>query len=296
MTLAKMALLPDRGVVRVAGEDAWKLLQGTVTNDMALLDSQAALHAALLTPQGKVLFEFFAAKAADGGFLLETAIDQVGSLVRRLTMYKLRAKADIADATTDYRVLALWGDAPVCHGPTARTVGPFQDPRLEALGVRVLAEARFASDIASSTNGSEQTAEAYHAHRIALGVPEGGKDYPLGDTFPHEANLDVLGGVSFTKGCFVGQEVVSRVQHRRSARKRIVIVESDGPLETGAEVMAGTATIGAVGSVAGRRALALLRLDRAQEATAKGEELSAGGRRIAMRVPDYLKSVQAAAS
>src|SRR5512145_1383786 len=99
MTLAKMALLPDRGVVRVAGDDAAKLLQGTVTNDMDLLDKQPAIHAALLTPQGKILFEFFVVKAADDGFLLETAKDQVGSLVKRLAMYKLRARVDIADAT-----------------------------------------------------------------------------------------------------------------------------------------------------------------------------------------------------
>jgi folate-binding protein YgfZ len=128
----------------------------------------------------------------------------------------------------------------------------------------------------------------YQAHRIARGVPEGGKDYALGDTFPHEADLDLLNGVSFTKGCFVGQEVVSRVQHRGSARRRIVIVESDGPLETGAEIVAGPAAIGTIGSVAGSRALALLRLDRAQEAISKGEWLTAGGARIAMRLPGYL--------
>ena len=296
MTLAKMALLSDRGMVRVAGQDARKLLQDTITNDMDLLDKQPAIHAALLTPQGKILFEFFVVKAADEGFLLETARDQAGSLVKRLVMYKLRARVDIADATSEYRALALWGGAPVCHSLTARSVGPFHDPRLAALGARILAEARFAADVANSTNGSEDAPEAYHAHRIALGVPEGGKDYAFGEAFPHEANLDVLGGVSFAKGCFVGQEVVSRVQHRGSARKRIVVVEGDGPLQPGAEIMAGPAAIGTIGSTAGRQALALLRLDRAQEAIDSGGQLSAGGTRVTMRVPDYLKSAQAAAS
>lgn len=296
MTLAKMALLPDRGVVRVAGEDASKLLQGTVTNDMDLLDKQPAIHAALLTPQGKVLFEFFVVKAADEVFLLETARDQVGSLVKRLAMYRLRARVDIADATPGYRVFALWGDAPVSRAPTGGSVGPFDDPRLGALGLRILAEARFAADAAASSDGSGEPPEAYHARRIGLGVPEGGKDYPFGETFPHEANLDLLNGVSFTKGCFVGQEVVSRVQHRGSARKRIVIVEGDGPLKPGAEIVAGPAAIGTIGSVAGSRALALLRLDRALEALDKGEQLTAGGSRVTMRVPDYLKSAQAAAS
>jgi folate-binding protein YgfZ len=116
----------------------------------------------------------------------------------------------------------------------------------------------------------------------------------LGDTFPHEANLDLLNGVSFAKGCFVGQEVVSRMQHRGVARKRIVIVEGEGPLRSGADIVAGSATIGTIGSVAGNRGLALLRLDRAEEASAKGEGLTAAGGRIAMRLPDYLKSQRAA--
>jgi folate-binding protein YgfZ len=262
---------------------------------MDLLDKQPAIHAALLTPQGKILFEFFVVKAADEGFLLETAKDQVGSLVKRLNMYKLRARVGIADATPEYRVLALWGGAPVCHGPTARSVGPFDDPRLGTLGLRILAETQFAA-VAASTNGRDDTPQSYDAHRIGLGVPEGGKDYPFGDAFPHEANLDLLNGVSFTKGCFVGQEVVSRVQHRGSARRRIVITEGDGPLEPGAEIMAGPAAIGTIGSVAGSRALALLRLDRALEAIDKGEQLSVGGSRITMRVPDYLKSAPAVAS
>jgi hypothetical protein len=236
-------------------------------------------------------------KVADDGFLLETAKDQVGSLVKRLNTYKLRARVEISDATPEYRVLAVWGGAPVGFpGPTVRSVGPFEDPRLRTLGLRILAEARFAADVAASTDVHEDTPESYDAHRIGLGVPEGGKDYPFGGTFPHEANLDVLNGVSFTKGCFVGQEVVSRVQHRGSARKRIVIVDGDGPLEHGAEVTAGPAAIGRIGSVAGGTALALLRLDRALEAADKGEQLSAGGSRIAMRIPDYLKSAQAVAT
>jgi folate-binding protein YgfZ len=203
-------------------------------------------------------------------------------------MYKLRAKAEIRDVTADYRVLAVWGDNPASHGDTAGTIS-FADPRLPALGLRALAEARFASDIAAATNGIEATPEDYHAHRIALGVPEGGKDYAFGDAFPHEADLDQLAGVSFTKGCFVGQEVVSRMQHRAQVRKRVVPVEAagSGDLRTGAEITIGTAVIGKLGSVAGRRALAMLRLDRAAEAKAKGEPLMADGVEIVPRKPDW---------
>ena len=284
-TGARIALLADRGVVRVAGEDAEKLLQGVITNDMELLSGQPAMHAALLTPQGKMLFDFFVVKAP-GGFLLEMAADKVADLAKRLTMYRLRAKAEIRDQSAVCRVLAAWG-------PGSRDVADapgmvaFEDPRLPALGMRILVEAGLASGAAAAIGGLDASPTDYHAHRIALGVPEGGKDFVFGDAFPHEANLDQLGGVSFTKGCFVGQEVVSRMQNRASIRKRVVPVAGEAPLTPGAEVMAGAAAIGAIGSVAGMRALALVRLDRAGEAIAKGETLTAGGVAIALHKPDW---------
>jgi hypothetical protein len=129
--------------------------------------------------------------------------------------------------------------------------------------------------------------ESYHAHRIALGVPEAGKDYPLGDTFPHEADLDVLNGVSFGKGCFIGQEVVSRMRHRGTVRRRVVPVEGAAVLASGVPVTAGEAEIGRVGSVAGTRALAMVRLDRVAEAVAKGVPVEAGGVAIAVMKPAW---------
>jgi folate-binding protein YgfZ len=285
MTAARIALLSDRGVVRLTGEDAERLLQGIISNDMGLLASQSAIHAALLTPQGKILFDFFVVNAPDG-FRLDTARDKAADLAKRLNLYKLRAKVDIRDVSDDYRVLALWGPSPHSPGETAGTLS-FPDPRLHALGLRILAETRFASGIAAATNGLEASPEDYHAHRIALGVPEGGKDYAFGDTFPHEADLDQLEGVSFTKGCFVGQEVVSRMQNRANVRKRVVPIEGEAPLTPGAEITVGTTAIGSVGSVAGRLALALIRLDRAAEAKAKGQALTAGGVAVTLRKPDW---------
>src|SRR5215468_1047786 len=120
MMQAKIAVLPDRGVVRVAGEDAEKLLQGVITNDMDLLTTQPAIHAALLTPQGKILFEFFVAKAGKDAFLLETGRGEAPGLAKRLVMYKLRAKATIEDANAAYRVLALWGASPQSAREAAR--------------------------------------------------------------------------------------------------------------------------------------------------------------------------------
>ncbi len=308
MTHAKTALLPDRGVVRVSGEDAEKLLQGIITSDMELLAGRPAIHAALLTPQGKILFEFFVARSSDG-FLLETAQDQAANLAKRLTMYKLRAKVLIEDASERWDVWTSWGSETI-EGPwMSEAEAPeedlqvtpmdfmdfmdciaFRDPRFWDLGSRWMVYRHLRTPLrkllpAHSMDAVE--ANDYHSHRIALGVPEGGKDYAFGDTFPHEANLDLLHGVSFSKGCFVGQEVVSRMQHRSTARKRIVIVEGSAPLQSGSAIAAGPATIGTIGSVAGNRALALVRLDRMEEMQRKGEQLTAAGDAIAIRRPTY---------
>jgi tRNA-modifying protein YgfZ len=285
--LAKTTVLPDRSVIRVGGPDAEKLLQGVITNDMGLLAEQPAIFAALLTPQGKLLADFFVSKAGDD-FLLETAKAQAAELVKRLTLYKLRAKVDIHDVTGEHAVFATWGKSPSTSGETQGTVS-FPDPRLPALGLRVLAEARFASDIAAAANEADVSPDDYHAHRIALGVPEGGKDYVFGDTFPHDANFDLIHGVSFTKGCFIGQEVVSRIQHRGTARKRIVILKGDAPLRSGAHIEAGAAVMGTIGSVAGTRGLGLVRLDRAEEARAKGQALTADGTKVVISLPHYMR-------
>jgi folate-binding protein YgfZ len=285
MTTARTALLTDRGVVRVTGPDAAKLLQGLVTNDMGLLATQPAIHAGLLSPQGKILFDFFVVKAP-GGFCLETARDKAASLAERLMMYRLRADADIKDKSSDYTVAAIWGGAREPHGE-----GPpplwFADPRLPAMGCRELVT--MGSDWAlGAEDASSATQDDYHAHRIAQGVPEGGRDYAFGDTFPHEALFDLLDGVSFTKGCYVGQEVVSRMQNRGTARKRVVPVVGDASLPiAGSTILAGDAEIGRLGSVASDRGLALLRLDRAAELAANGEGLRAGSVKIRIVLPDW---------
>jgi hypothetical protein len=289
-----VALLDDRGVVAVTGDDAGKLLQGIITNDMDLLAKQPAIHAALLTPQGKILFEFIVARAP-GGYLLDVARAQVGDLIKRLTLYKLRAKVDIRDAGADYRVIALWGDPLQGQKEVSGTIA-FTDPRLPALGRRIIAEARFADDVMSATGGAEATFAGYDAHRIALGIPELGKDYASGSTFAHEANLDALKSVSFSKGCFVGQEVASRMEHRGTARTRAVIVEGAAPLAPASNITAGEAQIGTVGSTADTRALAFVRLDRAEEADRKGQQITAGGIPLAIRRPGYLEPAAPAAA
>ena len=273
MSTTKIALLEDRGVVAVTGEDAEKLLQGVITNDMDDIAKAGALHAALLTPQGKILFEFLIVPDGEGGFLLDTARAKAGDLVKRLTMYRLRAKAAITDRSEAIAVLAAWDGKPT--GAAETLVVP--DPRAPALGHRVLTARHMLAMIADATEAAMVPAADYHAHRIAVGFPEAGHDYALGDTFPHEAGMDLYNGVSFSKGCFVGQEVVARMQHKTVVRKRAVGVTGTGALASGAEVLAGAANIGTIGSVAGSRGMALLRLDRVAEALDKGEAITAGG-------------------
>jgi tRNA-modifying protein YgfZ len=270
----KLSVLPDRGVVSVTGPDAIKLLHGLVTNDAGLLEQQPAIFAGLLSPQGKILFDFFIVKTPDGA-LLDVARDQAAALVKRLTMYKLRAAATIADVSTDYGVVAVFGDDAQFENGLV-----YPDPRLPALGLRAIVAAGDA--IAATSDAAE-----YLVFRVGLGVPEGGRDYAFGEAFAHEALFDQLHGVSFTKGCYVGQEIVSRMEHRGTARKRVVPVNADGPLAEGAPLLAGDVEIGRVGSVAGARGLAMLRLDRAEEFKAKGVPLTAGDRTLAVDIPAW---------
>ena len=281
MSQCNAALLSDRSVVRVTGPAARSFLQGLITNDIDKAKPGGAIHSGLLTPQGKILFDFFVVPAGDG-FLLELAKAKSGELAQRLGFYRLRAQVEIAEDPS-FAVAASWGAPPkLPEGAIAHA-----DPRLPALGLRVLFPA---NEDARNLGCALASEDEYHAHRIALGVPEGGRDYAFGDAFPHEAMFDQLAGVDFNKGCFVGQEVVSRMEHRGTARKRIAGVEGEGPLpSSGTEITAGGAPIGTLGSVSGSSGLALLRLDRAEEAKAAGQPLRAGEVTVALRIPAWAR-------
>ena len=281
MSTTKLAHLTRRGVIRVTGPDAVKLLDGLVTNSLDQLDEHPAIHTGLLSPQGKILFDFFITRAGDD-LLIDTTASHVAELIKRLTFYRLRADAAFEDMSKQLIVVAAWGSE-LPNVPGGIIAVP--DPRHRALGSRlILPQERLAE-----LPGERTDEAAYDAHRITIGIPEAGIDFALGDTFPHEALYDQLHSVDFSKGCFVGQEVVSRMQHRGTARKRIVPVEGQSALVPAAEVIAGTATIGSLGSVHDNRGLALLRLDRANEAVAKGEPMIAGDVTVAINRPDWLK-------
>ncbi|MDX2288968.1 MAG: folate-binding protein [Hyphomicrobiaceae bacterium] len=287
MSQLKSALLADRGVIGVSGPDALTLLQGVVTADLAALPIDGAAHAGLLSPQGKILFDFFVVRRDADDLLIETARASVVGLVQRLSMYKLRARVQIEDRSKDFSVFAMWGQTPSWPAATGPRPVLVQDPRLPALGCRALLTLE--TDFLPHVSGADPVShERYEAHRIGLGVPEAGRDFELGDTFPHEALYDQTGTVSFTKGCYVGQEVVSRMQHRGTARKRVVMVRASSPLPaSGTPIRAGAATIGTLGSTQDTDGLALLRTDRAAEALSKGEPVTAGDLALHLSVPPF---------
>lgn len=277
------AILADRGVVAVSGADAASFLDNLVTNDLEGMEDGEARFAALLTPQGKILFEFFVAKT-ESGFLLDVRRDKAADLVKRLTLYRLRAKVDIKDVSADTAVAAIWWE-PIGAPPTsftyeAEVLASFADPRDRRLGLRLILRATAGQAPLRALNGvTLVTADRYDAARIAASVGEGTHDYALGDTYPHEANYDLVNGVSFKKGCFVGQEVVARMQNKTVVRKRIVSISGKG-LRAGREIKIGDAVIGSVGTVSGDHALGLLRLDRAVEAAAASQFLTVDGQPI----------------
>jgi folate-binding protein YgfZ len=284
----KAALLPDRGVVKVTGETARDFLNGLITADTARLAPGAGRFGALLTPQGKITIDFLITEAPPGhggGFLIDCPKPLAQTLADKLKFYRLRAKIEIENLSDSLGVLAAWdGEA------TLKPDLTFTDPRNSRLGLRIFVPAELAQKAADAIGAELGDASAYEAHRIAVGIPCGGLDFMYGDAFPHETNMDRLSGVDFDKGCYVGQEVVSRMQHRGTARTRTVRVLLDGPApEVGTTILAGDKQIGTMGSAADGHALALMRVDRAGEAIEAGTPLTAGGLSIRITEPDELR-------
>jgi folate-binding protein YgfZ len=285
-----VAFLPDRGVVKIAGDDTRKFLQGLLTADMLQLNAGDARFAALLSPQGKIIVDFIVTKAspAEGGdFFLDVPRALAKPLADKLNLYKLRARLLIEDLSNTLGVVAVWdGDS----ASLTLTGLAYPDPRLSALGWRMMIPRDRAAEMVSALSGVAVDASGYDAHRIALGIPHGGIDFSYGDAFPHETDMDQLGGVDFTKGCYIGQEVVSRMEHRGIARTRAVSVRYNGePPSPGTAIMAADRQVGTMGSANAGRGLALLRLDRVAEALSRGEELRAGSVAVTPIIPDWAR-------
>ena len=247
--------IEDRAIIALSGPEARGFLQGLITNDVDTVAPGKPAYAALLTPQGKILFDFLIADDDGTGLLLDCWAPARDALIKRLTLYRLRAKVEIR-SRDDLAVFASWDGADLSGTP-------FKDPRLPALSFRSIAQDR---------NGGAD----YLSHRLSLGIPEGA-DFGSDKMFALDAGLDELNAVAFDKGCYVGQELTARMKHRGTARKRLLFVESKdkSPLTAGAVLLAGDHNIGEVTSVYDSRGFALVRLDRLEEAGAS--PVHAGG-------------------
>ncbi len=274
------SLLADRGVMKIAGGEATAFLHRLATNSMLGIREGEGRYAAILTAHGKLLFDFFVVPVPEGpeaGYFIDCVKEQIPDLLKKLNLHKLRAKVGIEDLSDRLAVAAIWGEAE----PRQFDGVAFADPRLPALGFRLIAAPAKLAEFATKPQ------EVYEARRIGLGVPKGGIDFAYGDAFVHDADLDWLNGVDFHKGCYPGQEVVARVHFRNSARKRILKVRFDGPPPLpGSEVMMGDVSIGQVGSIAGSDGLAMLRLDRLEDAKSAGIQLRAGDAGIDVTPPN----------
>ncbi|WP_298878525.1 folate-binding protein [uncultured Bradyrhizobium sp.] len=282
----KSAFLPDRGVIKVAGEDARNFLNGLITTDVDRLKPGLGRFGALLTPQGKIVVDFLITEAPaghGGGFLIDCPKPLADGLATKLKFYKLRAKVTVDNL--DLGVLAAWDGQPAAQPDLA-----FADPRNAALGTRILIPEDLTRKLSDLIGAELVDASEYEAHRIALGVPRGGLDFMYSDAFPHETNMDRLAGVDFDKGCYVGQEVVSRMQHRGTARTRSVkvLLEASSP-EVGVSVMAGDKSVGTMGSSANGKGIALVRLDRVADALDAGQALTAGGLTLKLAEPEIVR-------
>ena len=263
--------LASRAVISVGGEGAKDFLQNLVTADIDELKPGEATYAALLQPQGKILFDFFIL-AENGRYAIDCSRVQKADLLKRLTFYKLRAKVSLSESDEEVGVAPVKPANGLSYG----------DPRTPELGQRLIA--------GKGTLPEAADHEAYRNGRIRLGIADSDEDIGSGELFPHEANLDQLGAVSFKKGCFIGQEVVSRMEHRGTARNRIVPVYSPkGSPPKGSAVSADGRAFGTVLSASDKEALALIRLDRLKDAVEAGAELLTEAGPIHVRKPAWAR-------
>jgi folate-binding protein YgfZ len=268
MSQTLIASLPSRAVIAVTGPDARTFLNGLLTQEVETLAAGDLRFSGLLTPQGRLLYDLFVA-GVDDGLLLDVAAEHRDAILARLTMYRLRAKVELAAPDR-----AVFAKLPAPPGEAEE--GWFVDPRLPALGWRA-----YGLDLATTA-----TEDDHDAHRLALGVP-GPADWGTDRTYPIEANFDLLNGIDFKKGCFVGQETTSRMKRRGTIKSRMLPIAFEGPPPAfGSEVLAGELRAGEVLSGRAGRAMALLRLDRVA-----GAELTVDGRAVTVDWPDWVPAL-----
>ena len=271
--------LPHRAGLFLTGPDTLVLLERLVTNATNDWTQGTTRYGALLTPQGKVLSDFLALRVADG-VLLDVSVEHIDDLAKRLKMFRLRSNVEIA-RLENLVVIAGIEEAPHDMPAVSGTAYIYRDPRYAGGRVR-----RF---VTMEQVDQDQSISAYHADRITNGVPEQGIDFGAAEVFPADINMDVLGGVALKKGCFVGQEVVSRMHRRGQIRKRTLRfnVDERSAIETGAELLAPT-LVGSVSSYQGDQGLARVRVDRLIKAEAAGATVMLNETPVTITKPDWL--------
>jgi folate-binding protein YgfZ len=272
---ANIALLNSRGVLRMTGKDRFTFLQNLISQDMALVESGKPIFSAFLTPQGKYLFDFFVVPEGDA-LLLDVEAERREDFMARLNRYRLRAEINLQDASGAYDVLALWDEDPL--------PGVFTDPRLPELGHRMVTKK------GSGPQPMVQESE-YRNHRYEWGVAEGGHEIPSGDATLLEVNFDVLNAISFTKGCYLGQELTARTHYRGLIKRRYLPFRFEGPPpQKSARILHNGFEVGEVRAVGDGVGIGLFHLEAAQPYL-KGELLVHDGVSYELSAPDYLKSI-----
>ena len=298
------ALLPDRAVIRVSGPDRVSFLQGLVSNNIETISPEKSGYGALLSPQGKFLFDFFVYHQDEDSLLIECERGENGEraaeLFKKLRMYKLRAKAELSDITDSYDVIAVFGkDAlsalslDATPGATAHMADGIKavDPRLAEMGARVLLPKNALTEMAA-IGAEESDIETYHQMRVSLGIPNGSEELEIEKSILLENGFEELGGVDFKKGCYMGQELTARTKYRGLVRKRLLPIKIDGPApDAGTPIMNGDKEAGIIRSVHGDHGLAMIRLERVEG----DAELSAGDAKITVSVPDWVQLPENAA-
>jgi len=293
MSQPQALILDDRGVLAVEGPDGRSFLQGLISNDVEKVSAERAIWAALLTPQGKFLHEFFIFNPEPEVLLLDCEAVRLADLKKRLSLYKLRSKVTVRDASDSFFVAALFGEGaldrlglPAEPGRTAPLAGGqvAVDPRLAGLGARAMM-VRPAGAAALDLPGFDPAERAdYDRRRISLGVPDGSRDLQVEKAILLENGFEELHGIDWDKGCFMGQELTARTRYRGLVKKRLLPVRFDGPAPApGSQVTCEGKDAGTLCSSIGDRGLALLRLERLDG------PLEAGGTVLTPQRPDWIK-------
>lgn len=297
-------LLADRAVIRVSGPDRVSFLQGLVSNNIETITANTSGYGALLTPQGKFLFDFFVYQQDEESLLIECERGEDGAraaeLFKKLRMYKLRAKAELTDVSDSYDVVAVFGSDALASlsldatpGATAQMANGIKavDPRLAEMGARVLLPKNALAEMAA-IGAQESDEESYHQLRVSLGVPNGSEELEVEKSILLESGFEELGGVDFKKGCYMGQELTARTKYRGLVRKRLLPIQIDGPAPAvGTAIMNGDKEAGIIRSVHGNGGIALIRLERIGD----DADLRAEGAKITVTVPDWVQLPENAA-